>query len=46
MKTAWYESPWIFLYQQQDIYGVGGRVKNFRPSSEAIVSLGEPTVTG
>jgi peptide/nickel transport system substrate-binding protein len=46
MRTAWDDSPWIFLYHQQDIYGVGSRVKNFRPTSEAIVSLGETTVSG
>jgi len=46
MRTAWDDSPWIFLYHQQDIYGVGSRVKNFRPTSEAIVSLGETTLGG
>jgi peptide/nickel transport system substrate-binding protein len=46
MRTAWDDSPWIFLYHQQDIYGVGSRVKNFRPTSEAIVSLGETIVSG
>jgi peptide/nickel transport system substrate-binding protein len=46
MRTAWDDSPWIFLYHQQDIYGVGSRVKNFRPTSEAIVQLGDTQVTG
>jgi len=45
MKLVWDESPWIFLYHQQDIYGVGSRVKNFKPTSEAIVNLSETTVT-
>jgi peptide/nickel transport system substrate-binding protein len=46
MKMVWDESPWIFLYHQQDIYGVGGRVKGFRPTSEAVVLLGDTTVSG
>jgi peptide/nickel transport system substrate-binding protein len=46
MRLAWDDSPWIFLYHQQDIYGVGPRVKNFRPTSEAIVLLGDTTVSG
>ena len=46
MRTAWDDSPWIFLYHQQDIYGVGNRVKNFRPTSEAIVQLGDTQVSG
>jgi len=46
MKTAWDDSPWIFLYHQQDIYAVGSRVKNFRPTSEAIVAMGDTTVSG
>jgi peptide/nickel transport system substrate-binding protein len=45
MKTVWDDSPWIYLYHQQDIYGVAGRVKNFRPTSEASVRLGETTVS-
>ncbi len=44
MRTVWDESPWIFLYHQQDIYGVGSRVKNFRPTSEGLVRLGDTTV--
>jgi peptide/nickel transport system substrate-binding protein len=46
MKLVWDDSPWIFLYHQQDIYGVGSRVKNFRPTSEAVVLLGDTTVAG
>src|SRR5215472_17533330 len=46
MRTAWDDSPWIFLYHQQDIYGVGSRVKNFRPTSEAVVLLGATKVSG
>jgi ABC-type transport system substrate-binding protein len=45
MRTVWDDSPWIFLYHQQDIYGVGSRVKDFKPTSEAIVSLADTTVT-
>jgi peptide/nickel transport system substrate-binding protein len=45
MKLAWDDSPWIFLYHQQDIYGVGSRVKNFRPTSEAVVLLGNTQVS-
>ena len=37
-------APW--LWHQQDIYGVGSRVKNFRPTSEAVVLLGDTTVSG
>jgi ABC-type transport system substrate-binding protein len=40
MQLVWDDSPWIFLYHQQDIYGLGNRVRNFRPTSEAIVQLG------
>src|SRR5262249_35705551 len=29
MRIVWDESPWIFLYHQQDLYGVRDRVKNF-----------------
>jgi peptide/nickel transport system substrate-binding protein len=46
MRIVWDDSPWIFLYHQQDIYGVGSRVKNFRPTSEAVVLLRDTTVTG
>jgi ABC-type transport system substrate-binding protein len=46
MKLVWDESPWVFLYHQQDIYGVGSRVKNFRPTSEGSVRLGNTQVTG
>jgi peptide/nickel transport system substrate-binding protein len=45
MKLAWDDSPWIYLYHQQDIYGVGNRVQNFRPTSEAVVLLGETKVS-
>jgi peptide/nickel transport system substrate-binding protein len=46
MRLVWDDSPWIYLYHQQDIYGVGSRVQNFRPTSEAIVLLGETQVSG
>ncbi|HEX8969256.1 MAG TPA: ABC transporter substrate-binding protein, partial [Chloroflexota bacterium] len=46
MRLVWDDSPWIFLYHQQDIYGVGARVHDFRPTSEAVVLLGETTVSG
>jgi peptide/nickel transport system substrate-binding protein len=46
MKLAWDDSPWIFLYHQQDIYGIGSRVQGFRPTSEAVVLLSDTTVTG
>jgi peptide/nickel transport system substrate-binding protein len=46
MKLVWDDSPWIYLYHQQDIYGVGSRVKNFRPTSEGSLRLGETTVSG
>ena len=46
MRIAWDDSPWIYLYHQQDIYGVGSRVKNFRPTSEAVVLLGDTQVAG
>ena len=39
MRIAWDDSPWIYLYHQQDIYAVRDRVKNFQPTSEAIVLL-------
>ena len=29
-EAVWDDSPWIYLYHQQDIYGVASRVKNFR----------------
>lgn len=45
MQIAWDDSPWIFLYHQQDIYGVSSRVKNFQPTSEAIVLLRNTEVT-
>jgi peptide/nickel transport system substrate-binding protein len=44
-KTVWEESPWIFLYHQQDIYGVRDRVKNFKPTSEGSVRLEATEVT-
>jgi len=46
MKYVWDDSPWIYLYHQQDIYGLGSRVKNFRPTSEAVVLLGATQVSG
>ncbi|MBV8716077.1 MAG: ABC transporter substrate-binding protein [Chloroflexi bacterium] len=46
MRAVWDDSPWIFLYHQQDIYGVGSRVQGFRPTSEAVVLLGDTRVTG
>ncbi len=45
-KTVWEESPWIFLYHQQDIYGVRDRVKGFKPTSEGSVRLEATEVTG
>lgn len=45
MKLAWDESPWIFLHHQQDIYGVRERVKNFKPTPEAIVRLEQTEVS-
>jgi peptide/nickel transport system substrate-binding protein len=45
MRLAWDDSPWIFLYHQQDIYGVGSRVQGFRPTSEAVVLLGDTRVS-
>jgi ABC-type transport system substrate-binding protein len=45
-KTVWEESPWIFLYHQQDIYGVRDRVKNFKPTSEGSVRLEQTEVSG
>jgi len=45
MRIVWDESPWIFLYHQQDLYGVRDRVKNFRPTPEAIVRLEQTEVT-
>jgi peptide/nickel transport system substrate-binding protein len=45
MRLVWDDSPWIYLYHQQDIYGIGARVKNFRPTSEAVVLLGETQVS-
>jgi peptide/nickel transport system substrate-binding protein len=46
MKLVWDDSPWIYLYHQQDIYGVGSRVKNFRVTSDPIVNLGDTQVSG
>ena len=45
MRTVWDDSPWIYLYHQQDIYALSDRVKNFQPTSEAIVLLRDTTVT-
>ena len=45
MKLVWDDSPWIYLYHQQDIYGVSSRVKGFRPTSEGNVRLDETTVS-
>jgi peptide/nickel transport system substrate-binding protein len=45
MQHVWDDSPWVFLYHQQDIYGVGSRVKNFRPTSEGSVRLGNTEVS-
>ena len=38
-QIVWDDCPWIFLYNQQDIYGVRDRVKNFKPTSEAVIRL-------
>jgi peptide/nickel transport system substrate-binding protein len=39
-KIVWDEAPWIFLHSQVDLYGVReAKVKNFKPTSEAIVRL-------
>ena len=45
MRLVWDDSPWIFLYHQQDIYGIGSRVQSFRPTSEAVVLLGDTRVS-
>lgn len=45
MKLAWDECPWIYLYHQQDLYGVRDRVKNFKPTSEAVVLLDQTEVS-
>ena len=45
-RLVWDESPWIFLYHQQDIYGVRDRVQNFKPTSEGSVRLDQTIVTG
>jgi peptide/nickel transport system substrate-binding protein len=39
MRLVWDESPWIFLYHQQDIYGLRDRVKNFKATSEGSLRL-------
>jgi peptide/nickel transport system substrate-binding protein len=44
-KTVWDDCPWIFLYHQQDIYGVRDRVKGFKPTSEGSVRLAATEVT-
>jgi peptide/nickel transport system substrate-binding protein len=44
--TVWDDCPWIFLYHQQDIYGVRDKVKSFRPTSEGSVRLAETEVAG
>ena len=44
-KTVWDDCPWIFLYHQQDIYGVRDKVKGFKPSSEGSVRLENTEVT-
>lgn len=44
MKIVWDESPWIFLHHQQDIYGVRDKVKNFKPTSEALIRLEQTEV--
>ena len=43
-KLVWEECPWIFLYNQQDIYASQAKVKNFKPTSEAIVRLDKTEV--
>jgi peptide/nickel transport system substrate-binding protein len=45
MRIAWDESPWIYLYHQQDIYGVRSRVKDFKATSEAVVRLTNTSVS-
>jgi ABC-type transport system substrate-binding protein len=44
-KTVWDDSPWIFLYHQQDIYGVRDKVTGFKPTSEGSVRLADTEVT-
>ena len=38
-RTVWDDCPWIFLYHQQDIYGLRDKVKGFKPTSEGGVRL-------
>lgn len=45
MKIVWDECPWIFLYHQQDLYGIRDRVKNYRPTPEAIIRLDNAEVS-
>jgi peptide/nickel transport system substrate-binding protein len=44
-RTVWEDCPWIFLYHQQDIYGVRDRAKNFKPTSDGTVHLEQTEVT-
>jgi peptide/nickel transport system substrate-binding protein len=43
-KIIWEDCPWIFLYNQQDIYAAQAKVKNFKPTSEAVVRLDKTEV--
>jgi len=45
-KLVWDDLPWIPLYHQQDIYAIRDRVKDFKPTSEAVVLLENTQVTG
>lgn len=44
-KLVWDDAPWIFLYNQQDIYANVAKVKNFKPTSEAVVRLDKTEVS-
>jgi len=44
-KIIWDDAPWIFLYNQQDIYASAAKVKNFKPTSEAVVRLDKTEVS-
>lgn len=38
------DAPWVFLYQQDDVYGVRDRVKNWQPIGDQIIYINGVTV--
>jgi ABC-type transport system substrate-binding protein len=38
------DAPWVFLYQQDDIYGVRDQVQNWKPVGDQIIYINGVTV--